>query len=140
MTKNADLAVVVRLACETEDRSDAEQSALLRVAARVDREHNKRTVTNPLWGPDGPTGPLSDLVALAMGTRVLEDEQKVVPPPKGHKFASGYLDDWERDQARCAADGCGRGFTAEEWEDRHWMGALEVHSGCCEECRGGDGG
>lgn len=65
-----DLAVVVELACLTEDRSDAEQDALLRVAARVDAKRNALVVTNRR------TGPASRLYALAESTRVLADDQR----------------------------------------------------------------
>lgn len=42
----ADLEAVVRLACLTEHRDNAEQSALLRVAARVDRARNSQVSSN----------------------------------------------------------------------------------------------
>lgn len=44
---NDDLRMVVELALLTEDRTRAEQAALRRVAARVDRVHNRQTTTNP---------------------------------------------------------------------------------------------
>lgn len=40
------LALVVRLACLTEDRDNTEQKALLAVAERVDKEWNAQTITN----------------------------------------------------------------------------------------------
>ncbi len=42
-----DLAAVVRLACETESRTRAEQSALVRVARSVDTEWNRQARSNP---------------------------------------------------------------------------------------------
>lgn len=42
-----ELATVITLACETEDRSAGEQRALLNVALRVDAVRSKHTVTNP---------------------------------------------------------------------------------------------
>lgn len=47
MRKIEQLAVVIELACLTEDRSKKEQKALLDVARRVDRERNRLTLTNP---------------------------------------------------------------------------------------------
>lgn len=41
-----DLVAVVRLACLTEDRANAEQRSLLAVAERCDTELNKHTTTN----------------------------------------------------------------------------------------------
>lgn len=51
MTALEDQRVVVLLACETEHRSDAEQDALLRVAARADGQANADVVTNARTGP-----------------------------------------------------------------------------------------
>lgn len=72
MTKLEDLAAVVELACLIEDRSDAEQRALLRTAMQVDNERNKFTVTNKR------TGPASKLLAYALTTRVIVDDQREV--------------------------------------------------------------
>ncbi len=47
MTTATDLALVVEMACLTEDRTRAEQAALLRVAARRDSAINRQTVANP---------------------------------------------------------------------------------------------
>jgi len=66
-----DLATVIALACLTEDRSNAEQLALLRVADKVDLEFNQDTVTNQ---PPGS----SRLVDEVMGSRVLDDGQREV--------------------------------------------------------------
>lgn len=50
------LAQVVKLACEVEDRTRSEQAALLRVAHKVDQELNAQTITNSVaekyfWAP-----------------------------------------------------------------------------------------
>jgi hypothetical protein len=47
MTIATDLALVVQLATLTEDRSNAEQRALERIAKRVDAEVNKQSSSNP---------------------------------------------------------------------------------------------
>ena len=47
MTAAQDLAIIVDLACLTEDRSRTEQRALLAVAKRVDKAINAQTGTNP---------------------------------------------------------------------------------------------
>lgn len=47
MTTATDLALVVELACLIEDRTRAEQTALLRVAARCDASINRQTASNP---------------------------------------------------------------------------------------------
>lgn len=70
MTAHEDLDVVVRLAMLTEDRSNQEQDALLRVAARLDAAANRVTTTNHR------TGPASRLYAEAEATRVLVDDQR----------------------------------------------------------------
>lgn len=41
------LAVVVELACLTDDRTNNEQRSLLQVAAKVDRQRALETTTNP---------------------------------------------------------------------------------------------
>lgn len=77
-TVNDDLAVVVRLACLTADRTDREQKALLSVADRLDVEHNKLTVGNdeahdrPGWQP-------SRLYDEAQATREVEYENGQKP-------------------------------------------------------------
>lgn len=50
MTVSSDLRLVVGLALLTEDRTPAEQKALERVAARLDREHNRQASSNPALG------------------------------------------------------------------------------------------
>jgi hypothetical protein len=47
MTALDDLALVVQLACLTEDRSKAEQKALLAIAQDVDRKWNRQASSNP---------------------------------------------------------------------------------------------
>jgi hypothetical protein len=46
-----DLTTLLELACLTEDRTDREQDAMLRVAAKVDTQANALTVTNRRSGP-----------------------------------------------------------------------------------------
>lgn len=74
------LAEVVELACLAESRSNAEQRALLRVAAKVDRERSKQTVTNP---PEFRRDPY--LERLADSSRVLEEGERRVTPPSETK-------------------------------------------------------
>lgn len=64
MTAINDLTLLVELACLTEDRTDHEQDALLRVAASVDRKANALVVTNRRSGPP------SSLYERVAGTRV----------------------------------------------------------------------
>lgn len=80
VTRNEELAEVIRLACLTEHRSNVEQRALMALAWDCDRANNKNTATNrarqsPTWRP-------FDLVSLVDQTRVLEDDDKPVPLPK----------------------------------------------------------
>lgn len=80
MTANDDLATVIRLACLTEERSDAEQRALVNLAWRCDVAHNQHTGPaisrrDDKWEP-------SDLVGLVLATRVLGDGDSDIPPPK----------------------------------------------------------
>lgn len=92
MTRNDELAAVIRIACLTECRTNAEQRALIALAWSCDVEHNKLTVTNralkqPDWTPQ-------DLVTLVLDSRVEDDGDRFVPAPKGwaKRWAS-----WERD-------------------------------------------
>lgn len=129
---------MVRLACLTEDRTDAEQSALLAVASRVDREHNRMTVGTRTWGPGWSLQrPLSDLVSLAMDTRVLGDDDEEVGPPKGHRPPASYMDAARQMSTPC--DGCGKGFDPEQWKRRHTPGEDDFHAGCCPSCRKEEG-
>src|SRR4051794_24323452 len=69
MTRNEELAAVIRLACQVESRTNVEQRALVALAWDCDIEHNKLTVTNralkqPDWTPQ-------DLVSLVINSRVL---------------------------------------------------------------------
>lgn len=70
------LALVVELACLTQDRTNDEQRALLRVAAKVDAERRKETTTNP---PEWRVAPY--LEQMADDTRVLDEGQRRVTPP-----------------------------------------------------------
>lgn len=94
MTRNEELAAVIRLACLTECRSDQEQRALISLAWRCDVEHNKLTTTNralkqPGWEPQ-------DLVSLVRASRVLEDGDREVPAPKGWEKR---WESWTREMA-----------------------------------------
>lgn len=86
-----DLAEVVRLACLTESRDNAEQRALLKVARRVDSTWNTVIVTNhKTWERVGEgwrlLRPLSHLEAKVHGTRDVDPdagEKVVILPDKG---------------------------------------------------------
>lgn len=74
MTRVDALAAVVELACLTEDRTDAEQAALLDVAWRVDDERFRQRSNNPNFDSDAgcyvnlhPDG--HSLTRLALNTR-----------------------------------------------------------------------
>lgn len=70
MTALDDLATVVALACNVEDRTDSEQDALLRCAAKCDSGLNALVVTNQREGPP------SRLYLEVGSTRVLVDDQR----------------------------------------------------------------
>ena len=70
MTALDDERLVLLLACETLDRGDAEQDAMLRLAARLDARANRDTVTN---ARDGVAWRLYHTVDQ---TRELVDDQK----------------------------------------------------------------
>ena len=92
MSRRDDLEMVVRLACMTEDRTDAEQRALVRVAAKLDREVNRVTPGNPTWNGDWwQARPLSVLAQEADETRVLDEGHHPVPVPPSWKPPSWYL-------------------------------------------------
>jgi hypothetical protein len=82
-----DLTTVIRLACLTEDRSDAEQRALLRVARKVDQEVNANVTGNDrMWDHAGSTRavrllPESILELEVEQTRLLDDGQHEVHLP-----------------------------------------------------------
>lgn len=78
MTRLDDLEAVVQLAFVTEDRTDAEQRALLRVCDDIDRQRNKQTVVRTNY-----TG-TSRLYDEAQATRVLVDKQRHVELKKRH--------------------------------------------------------
>lgn len=88
MTRNEELALVVGLACLAEDRTDAEQRALLRLAWDCDREHNRMVTGNrarrqPGWSPQ-------NLVGDVLESRELQEGQREVAAPKG------WVEAWER--------------------------------------------
>lgn len=110
MTARDDLATVVEMACLTEDRSDAEQRALLRVARRVDEDTNANTVGNHhWWGANAGSVTsvvqrrLSTLERRAESTRVLDEGQREVHLKQKATPAGRHL------PARCAhlPEGCG---------------------------------
>lgn len=84
MTRNDQLALVIRLACETEDRTDEEQRALLDLAWKCDQEHNQNTTVN-FYRRDRRTGEdradfvLQDLVTRVEATR--DRDQRVLTKP-----------------------------------------------------------
>ncbi len=65
MARLEDERAVVELACLTADRTRSEQASLMRVARRVSRQWNARTVTNK---PERYTNPI-DLEALVEDSR-----------------------------------------------------------------------
>lgn len=89
MTKNEELALVIRLACLTEDRTDAEQRALISYAWRCDIDHNADTVENRGRGPRSKPGfELQDLV-----TEVVETRE---PGQRGGGLPKGWADRWAK--------------------------------------------
>lgn len=51
MSVHEDMAMVIQLACLTEDRTNQEQLALLRVARKADNDANKNVTGNDrMWG------------------------------------------------------------------------------------------
>ena len=80
MTRNEQLATIIRLACDIEDRADDEQRALMAWAWDCDKAHNKNTVTNR--ARRGEEWEAQDLVSLVHSTRVLVNDEKPVPLPK----------------------------------------------------------
>lgn len=110
MTALDDLRAVIGLACLTEDRSDDEQRALLRVAARVDNECNALTTTNPrctrIASRLRGLGPATQFAALVDSTRVLDVGQKPVAlPAKKLAQLERRAAEWERHRALC--ESCG---------------------------------
>lgn len=92
MTRNEELAAVIRLACQVESRTNVEQRSLVALAWDCDIEHNKLTVTNralkqPDWEPQ-------DLVSLVINSRVLDSNDRAIYAPKNwaKRWAS-----WKRD-------------------------------------------
>lgn len=110
MSARDDLATVVELACLTEDRTDAEQRALLRVARRLDEDANANTVGNhKWWGLNAGSVTalvqrrLSTLERHVEATRVLDEGQHEVRLKQKATPAGRHL------PARCQhlAGGCG---------------------------------
>lgn len=96
MTRNEQLAEVIRLACLTESRTNAEQRALIAWAWDCDVEHNKNTTPNRRqraanWTPQ-------DLVSLVISSRDLDpsDGDREVPSPK--RWAERWAM-WQREWA-----------------------------------------
>lgn len=94
MSRIDDLITVIELACLTEDRSNQEQLAMLRIARWVDNEANKNTVDNKwMWGdkagsPDAVRQrPPLCLENMVDQSRVLVDNQKPVRLPERGKKA-----------------------------------------------------
>jgi hypothetical protein len=86
-----DLRAVIELACLTEDRSNDEQKALLRLAVKCDREANRLTATN------NRTGEAWRLHRLVEGTRELIDDQKpVVLKADVRAKLDQKADNWDR--------------------------------------------
>lgn len=81
MTRNEELAAVIRLACQIESRTNAEQKALVALAWRCDVEHNQQTTTNTALRQPGYQQ--QNLVSQVLDSRVCEDGDREVPPPKG---------------------------------------------------------
>lgn len=80
MTRWDDERDVLQLACLTESRSDAEQRAMLRVAARLDHEYNRATTGNRHgpWDMDRPDpiqiGPMSYLYDEVLESRLIDED------------------------------------------------------------------
>lgn len=89
MSAAENLAVVLDLACLTEDRTNQEQDALLRVAARVDAQRNA------LVGTNKRTGPASRLYFVVAQTRDAEQ-----PTRSNAKTASKLAEQAARWDAR----------------------------------------
>lgn len=88
MTVADDVTSVIMLACLTEDRTDAEQRAMLRVARSVDSEMNANVSGNHrMWGVHAGSihaqqaRPFSQLEQTVEATRVLQDGQREVHLP-----------------------------------------------------------
>ena len=109
MTNLDDLVAVVRLACLVEDRTNAEQIALLRVARKADKEWNAMTATNRhTWEHRPVNGEpawvlLRDLLNLEdevdVSRELVDDQKAVTLPDKGR---------WKLDATVRALDGRGR--------------------------------
>lgn len=101
MKNSEQLEHVVRLATLTEDRTDAEQRALLRVAFRVDMELNSCTSRN-FEARRGMRS--SRLLREVLDTRELVDAQReVLLPDKDWQRWLRKVAEWDAAQAEIAA-------------------------------------
>lgn len=90
------LAAVIGLACETEDRTPDEQRALFAVALRVDRDRAKYTLTNLV--PHRP-----HLAALVVESYQPADDQRRANLSAADRRALERLDtDWAKARAQVA--------------------------------------
>lgn len=85
-----DQRAVIELACLTEHRSNAEQDALLRFAAKTDAAANRLTTTNHR------TGPAWRLYRTVEATRVLYDDDKPRVVSKTLDKLDVQADRWDR--------------------------------------------
>jgi hypothetical protein len=83
VTRNEQLREVIGLACLTEDRTDAEQRALIAWAWDCDVKHNANVVTNKERSKPGFA--LQDLVSIVQESRLLQDGQHEVKNPNRWK-------------------------------------------------------
>lgn len=79
MTRNEELALVIGLACMIEDRTDAEQRALIKLAWDCDVAHNRNTIGNR--ARQAANFELQDLVTEVDRSRVLQEKQRPVGKP-----------------------------------------------------------
>lgn len=84
-----DVALVVELACMTNDRAPDEQRALLRVALRTDIERSRFTITNP-----NPIEPF--LTDLAIGTYAVSTGRRVTLTAQQRKQYEAMAGRWVR--------------------------------------------
>lgn len=89
MTTLDDQRTVLLLACQVEGRSDAEQDALLRVAARADAAANAAT------GTDHRRGPAWRLYRHAEATRALADGDRPRADPRVLAKLDAQADRWD---------------------------------------------
>ena len=90
-TDTDDLALVLRLAALTEDRTRAEQAALDRLAAKVDRQRNEQSH----WNPRLPRGAAATVPADRPICTYSTDHPKSCPC-RGDGRAWMPVDGWSR--------------------------------------------